>query len=201
MLENALVFAQNLPGCTSFFQRIDTRESLVEMRQKGRIKMGTLRKIDSRMSRSKASCTETKARHEETKWRERVTSLEAVLPTLATKEDLARDVGSLRSEVHAGFGNLRSEMHQSIATLRGEMHQEFGKVRNEMAREIADVRRDMSTEFVSVRREIGAVHHDLHLLGTNLHREMHMLTWRLIGTIVTVSTALVAATHFLSNMR
>lgn len=31
---------------------------------------------------------------------ERVTKIEAVLPTLATKEDLVREVGSLRAEFH-----------------------------------------------------------------------------------------------------
>ena len=85
--------------------------------------------------------------------------------------------------------------------MRDEMHQEFGKVRIEVAREIVDVRRDMATEFVSVRKEIGAVRADLLGLGTQMHREMHRLTWRLIGTIVTVGTALVAATYFLSGMR
>ena len=61
-------------------------------------------------------------------------------------------------------------MHQEIGGLRTEMHQELGKLRT-----------------------------DFHVLGVGLHREMHMLTWRLIGTIVTVGTALVAATHFLSK--
>ena len=34
---------------------------------------------------------------------DRVSKIEAVLPTLATKEDLVREVGSLRAEMHREF--------------------------------------------------------------------------------------------------
>ncbi|WP_139133050.1 hypothetical protein [Pandoraea sp. ISTKB] len=78
----------------------------------------------------------------------RIASVEAILPTLATKEDLAKEIGTLRAEVHQEVGGLRSEMHKEFATV---------------------------------------------------HRELHALTWRLIGTMVTLGTALVAATHFVSK--
>lgn len=152
------------------FQCVDAGNSLAGTRQKVLTKMGTLRKLDPRTTRSKVSGPDGKHKHDELGLNDRVTKIEAVLPTLATKEDLAREVGTVRSEMHQGFGELR-----------GEMHREFGEVRREFASEIADVRRDV------------------HAMGANLHLEMHRQTWRLIGTIVTVSTALVAATHFLSR--
>lgn len=40
----------------------------------------------------------------------RIAKLEATLPTLATKEDLAREVGGLRGEV----GGLRGEIYKAV---------------------------------------------------------------------------------------
>ncbi len=49
------------------------------------------------------------------------TRLDTVLPTLATREQLAQEIGALRSEMKQGFGDLRSEMKQEIGGLRAEM--------------------------------------------------------------------------------
>jgi len=141
------------------------------MRQKVQMKMGTLRKIDSRITRFKVGHADARHKHDEMRLHERIASVEAVLPTLATKEDLAREIGTVRAEMHREVGGLRSEMHREFGKVRQEMNQGFGEVRQEM-----------------------------HALGTALHRELQALTWRLIGTIVTVGTALVAATHFLSKI-
>lgn len=97
---------------------------------------------------------------------ERVTKIEAVLPTLATKEDLAREVGGLRSE----------------------MHLEFGKVRQEMG-----------AEFASVRKEMSELRVDVSELRVDVHRAIEVQTWRVIGTLITVCTALVAATYFITK--
>lgn len=35
--------------------------------------------------------------------------------TLATKEDLAREIGGLRGELHQEIGGLRAEMHKEIS--------------------------------------------------------------------------------------
>ena len=40
---------------------------------------------------------------------ERVTKIETLLPTLATKEDLAREIGGLRAEMHKEFGSVNKE--------------------------------------------------------------------------------------------
>ncbi|VVE78123.1 hypothetical protein [Pandoraea sputorum] len=181
------------------------------MRQKVQMKMGTLRKIDSRITRFKVGHADARHKHDEMRLHERIASVEAVLPTLATKEDLAREFGTVRAETHLDVGGLRSEMHQEFGKVRQEMHQEFGnvrqefgKVRQEMHQGFGELRREMHQEFGKVRSEIAgeiaSVRSDMHALGAGLHRELHALTWRLIGTIVTVGTALVAATHFLSKI-
>ncbi|MFK0378874.1 hypothetical protein [Pandoraea sp. NPDC090278] len=163
------------------------------MRQKVQMKMGTLRKIDSRITRFKVGHADARHKHDEMRLHERIASVEAVLPTLATKEDLAREIGTVRAEMHREVGGLRSEMHREFGKVRQEMHQEFGKVRQEMHQEFGKVRQEMNQGFEEVRQ-------GMHALGTALHRELQALTWRLIGTIVTVGTALVAATHFLSKI-
>ncbi|WP_331693972.1 hypothetical protein [Pandoraea sputorum] len=163
------------------------------MRQKVQMKMGTLRKIDSRITRFKVGHADARHKHDEMRLHERIASVEAVLPTLATKEDLAREFGTVRAETHREVGGLRSEMHQEFGKVRQEMHQGFGELRREMHQEFGKVRSEIASEIASVRS-------DMHALGAGLHRELHALTWRLIGTIVTVGTALVAATHFLSKI-
>lgn len=163
------------------------------MRQKVQMKMGTLRKIDSRITRFKVGHADARHKHDEMRLHERIASVEAVLPTLATKEDLAREFGTVRAETHREVGGLRSEMHQEFGKVRQEMHQGFGELRREMHQEFGKVRSEIAGEIASVRS-------DMHALGAGLHRELHALTWRLIGTIVTVGTALVAATHFLSKI-
>lgn len=60
------------------------------------------------------------------------TRLDTVLPTLATREQLAQEVGTLRSEMKQGLGDLRSEMKQEIGNLRSEMKHEIGGLRAEM---------------------------------------------------------------------
>ncbi|VVD89533.1 hypothetical protein PIN31115_01521 [Pandoraea iniqua] len=159
---------------------------------------------------------------------ERVTKIEAVLPTLATKEDLAREVGTLRSEMHQGFakvnlefGRVRQEMSGEFAKVRQEMSGEFAKVRQEMSGEFAKVRQEISGEFAKVRQEIGGevstlrgeigcvkeevrelrqtVFSEINGLRIEMHQSMGALMWRLIGTLITVCTALVAATHFISR--
>jgi hypothetical protein len=48
----------------------------------------------------------------------RVSKLEAVIPTLATREDLA----ALRLDVVAGDASIRAEMHKGFSDLRAELH-------------------------------------------------------------------------------
>lgn len=71
---------------------------------------------------------------------ERIARIEAILPTLATKADVAdlraemrviakaaesyatkADLADLRTEMHEGFGALRVEMHKGFGDLRADM--------------------------------------------------------------------------------
>jgi hypothetical protein len=67
-------------------------------------------------------------RHEVFKWREeqmgpeRAAIMMDLLPPagwreIATKRDLAAEVGGLRTELHAGFAELRAEMHAANSEL------------------------------------------------------------------------------------
>ena len=44
----------------------------------------------------------------------RVTRIEAIIPTLATKEDLAKMDGSLRADLAKIAGEIRTEMHKEF---------------------------------------------------------------------------------------
>ncbi|MGC7406207.1 coiled-coil domain-containing protein [Pandoraea pneumonica] len=183
--------------------------------------MGTLRKFDPRQVRESIDDTFSNERNDSMRLHERVTKIEAVLPTLATKEDLAREVGGLRSDMHLEFGKVRQEMSTEFSNVRQEMSTEFGKVRQEMSAEFGKVRHEMGAEFAKVRKEVSAeiacVKEDVHELRQTVFSEIHgvrteisglrvemhqaigAMTWRLIGTLITVCTALVAATYFISK--
>lgn len=56
---------------------------------------------------------------------ERVAKIEAVIPTLSTREDLVRESGLLRTDLERGISGLRTDMGREISGLRTEMHKEF----------------------------------------------------------------------------
>ena len=49
------------------------------------------------------------------------TRLTLIEKTMVTAEVLQRELGALRSEIHAGFGELRKEMHAESVAVRGEI--------------------------------------------------------------------------------
>jgi len=126
---------------------------------------------------------------------ERVTKIEAVLPTLATKEDLAREVGTLRSEMHQGFAKVNLE----FGKVRQEISGEFAKVRQEIGGEVSTLRGEIGCVKEEVRELRQTVFSEINGLRIEMHQSMGALMWRLIGTLITVCTALVAATHFISR--
>ncbi len=99
-----------------------------------------------------------------------IVRMDAQLPYLATKEDVAALRGdfstqfaTLRGEVTTEIANVRGEVAGEIAKGRGEVTTEIAKVRGEVTGEIAKVRGEIvtlegkvSTEFAKVRSEIGA---------------------------------------------
>ena len=82
---------------------------------------------------------------------------------LATKADLAREVGLLRTETRAEFAAVRAEMAAEFAAVRAEMKVEFAAVRAEMQAEFAAVRAEMKAEFAAVRAETKDLINDLQI--------------------------------------
>lgn len=53
--------------------------------------------------------------------------IDAVLPTLATKEDLHKAVGDVRADLHKAVGDLRSELHKAIGDVRSELRKDMNE--------------------------------------------------------------------------
>lgn len=77
------------------------------------------------------------------------TRMDTVLPTLATREQLAQEVGALRSEMKHEIGALRSEMKQEIGALRSELKHEVGTLRAEIKDSIGGLRAEMHQTVAS----------------------------------------------------
>ncbi|WP_157522004.1 hypothetical protein [Mitsuaria sp. 7] len=109
----------------------------------------------------------------------RVQSIEAVMPTLATRVQLEQ----LRGEMKEGFGAARSELKEEIGTLRAEMKEEIGSLRAEMKDGFAAVnetigalRAEMKDGTAAVNQTIGALRAEIKEgLGAN-RAEMYKAT-------------------------
>ncbi|MBC5767296.1 DUF1640 domain-containing protein [Ramlibacter albus] len=82
----------------------------------------------------------------------RMTMLEAkwdaILPTLATKSDVAELRTELRTEMQKGFGEVRAEVHKEI----GGMRTEIQEVRTEIHREVGQVRAEIQKGINETQR-------------------------------------------------
>ena len=75
-------------------------------------------------------------------------------------------------------------------------------VRIEVKLEHCATREDFAltrSDLASVRTELAAVRTEVALQGTRMQEAMAVLTWRIIGLMTGVSTALVATTFFLAR--
>lgn len=90
------------------------------------------------------------------------TRMDTVLPTLATREQLAQEVGALRSEMKHEIGALRSEMKQEIGDLRSEVKQEIGALRGELKHEVGALRGEIKDSIGELRAEIGGLRAEMH---------------------------------------
>lgn len=90
------------------------------------------------------------------------TRMDTVLPTLATREQLAQEVGALRSEMKHEIGALRSEMKQEIGDLRSEVKQEIGALRSELKHEVGTLRAEIKDSIGELRAEIGGLRAEMH---------------------------------------
>ena len=89
--------------------------------------------------------------------RTEVKVIAAIIPALATKEELKAEIGDLRTEMATEFGRVRAEMAVGFGSIRAEMATEFGRVRAEMAAGFGSIRAETATEFGKVRTEIADV--------------------------------------------
>lgn len=67
------------------------------------------------------------------------TDLAVIRSNYVTKEDLAREIGSLRADMNSENGLLRADMYREIGALRAEMHHEMGLLRSDMAKMEANI--------------------------------------------------------------
>jgi hypothetical protein len=104
----------------------------------------------------------------------RVSKLEAVIPTLATKVDLMREFNSLKLEIMGDSGAFRADMQKMDMSIRGEMSKMEGSIRADMAKVEGSIRTDM-------------------------HKEFTAQTWRIIGAMLTFGAMLTTATFFIAR--
>ena len=104
---------------------------------------------------------------------------------LATKADVAREVGLLRTETRAEFAAVRAEMAAEFAAVRAEMVAEFAAVR-------AETKADFAREIAGVKVDIAKLDTKMEVL----HRTMLI---QLGGLMVACSSALFAALKYLGG--
>ena len=99
----------------------------------------------------------------------RLTKIEAIIPTLATREDLA----CLESKLFGVFQQFSTTVHQNL----NDMRQDISGLRTEMTevhKEIADVHKEMSEvhkEIADVHKEMSEVHKEI----ADVHKGMSVL--------------------------
>jgi ribosomal protein L29 len=100
---------------------------------------------------------------EDTPTEARLQALEAVLPTLASKADIAdlrgelkTDISELRGELKSDISELRGELKTDISELRGELKTEIGELRGELKTEIGELRGELKTGLAELRGELSS---------------------------------------------
>ena len=104
----------------------------------------------------------------------------------ATKADLVREIGLLRTETKAEFIAVRTE----IATLRAETTAEFAAVRGEISTLRAETKADLVREIAGVKIEIAK-------LDTKIEVVHRKLTIQLGSMMVATAGTLFAALKYL----
>lgn len=78
----------------------------------------------------------------------RVARLEAVLPTLAAKSDVAE----LRADMRIGFADLRADTHKGFADLRADMNKGLTDLRADTHKGLTDLRADTHKGVIETQR-------------------------------------------------
>ena len=137
----------------------------------------------------------------------RLTKIEAIIPTLATREDLV----CLESKLFGVFQQFSTTVHQNLNDMRQdisglrtemtEVHKEIADVHKEMSevhKEIADVHKEMS----EVHKEIADVHKGMSVLHdqiTSMSDAINTQTWKITSTITGVLASLFTGAFFIAK--
>lgn len=123
----------------------------------------------------------------------RLTKIEAIIPTLATREDLV----CLESKLFGVFQQFSTTVHQNL----NDMRQDISGLRTEMTevhKEIADVHKEMS----EVHKEIADVHKGMSVLHdqiTSMSDAINTQTWKITSTITGVLASLFTGAFFIAK--
>ena len=90
---------------------------------------------------------------------------------VATKDDVATQGTSLRSEMHAMTTELRSEMQTMGTELRSEMQTMGTELRSEMHAMGAELRSEMRTMGAELRSDMQTMHSEMHVGFANLRAD------------------------------
>ncbi len=109
---------------------------------------------------------------------------------VATKRDLDMSVVATRHDLERATLQLRGEMSQMESSLRGEMQQ----MESSLRADIAQLRGEMAQVDSSLRGEIGRVELSLR---AELHKELRLQTFAMLGGGSALAAVAVALVHFL----
>lgn len=119
-----------------------------------------------------------------------------VLPTLATKKDLAdvrMEMAGMHAELHAEI----AVVHTEIAGLRGELHTEIAQLRDEVHVAIGGLRTEVLDELHQMRveflREIGKVRADFEKFSLDIMKWM-------VATVISLFIGFAGVFYAMSNI-
>lgn len=123
-----------------------------------------------------------------------------VLPTLATKNDLAgvrMEMAGMHAELYTAIVELRGEVHTEIAGLRGELHTEIAQLRDEVHAAIGGLRTEVLDELHQLRveflSEIGKVRADFEKFSLDIMKWM-------VATVISLFIGFAGVFYAMSNM-
>ena len=114
--------------------------------------------------------------------RERLISIEATLPHLATKADLA----ILRSDMKAEMSTMKSDMKAEMSTMKSDMKAEISTIKSDMKAEISALQSDMKAKISAVESAMTRM-------------ESTLIKW-LAGFSLVIISVLIASGAFIANM-
>jgi septal ring factor EnvC (AmiA/AmiB activator) len=115
-----------------------------------------------------------------------LTKIKSLIPTLATRENLA----GLESKLFSAFQQFSTTAHQDLNCMR----QDISDLRAEMT--------DLHKEMSEVHKEIADVHKGMSVLHdqiTSMAAAIHTQTWKITSTITGVLVSLFTGAFFIAK--